>query len=173
WLITAHTFLLKTEKGTREVFAEASKNASAKPAAYLVRQQNRKIVKDYLTALETKNMDLFADLLADDMVLEMPYSPKGYPERVAGKMNIIKHFSNWPEISGAADFTSELTFYRMTSPEMIFAEWKGEVDILATGRKYQQQYAGLFHIVAGKIKLFREYYDPASFAYALGLNESE
>ena len=75
-------------------------------------------------------------------------------------------------MSGDADFTSQLVFYPMTDPEMVFAEWKGDVDIIPTGRKYKQNYGGLFHVEDGKITLFREYYDPAPFVYAFGLDEN-
>ena len=53
---------------------------------------------------------------------------------------------------------------------MVFAEWRGDVEIIPR-RNYRQQYGGLFHVVDGKIELFREYYDPIVFQYAFGLNE--
>ena len=128
---------------------------------------------DFLTALETKDMDAFAGVWAEDAVQDMPYSPEGFPKRVSGKKNILDHYAGWPENSGSADFTSELIYYPMKNPEMIFVEFKGDVDIIPTGRKYLQTYGGLFYVEDGKIKLFREYYDPELFSYAFGLNESD
>lgn len=55
--------------------------------------------------------------------------------------------------------------------DMVFAEWHGEVEIISR-RQYKQQYGGLSHVVDGKIKLFREYYDPIVFKNAFGLDES-
>ena len=130
-------------------------------------------VLDFLTALETKDMDAFAGVWAEDAVQDMPYSPEGFPKRVSGKKNILDHYAGWPENSGSADFTSELIYYPMKNPEMIFVEFKGDVDIIPTGRKYLQTYGGLFYVEDGKIKLFREYYDPELFSYAFGLNESD
>ncbi|MGL5077787.1 MAG: nuclear transport factor 2 family protein, partial [Waterburya sp.] len=89
---------------------------------------------------------------------------------VEGKANLIKHYAAWPETSGKANFTNELVFYPMQDSTMIFAEWRGDVDIIPTGRKYNQRYGGLFHVVDGKIELFREYYDPIIFNYAFGLD---
>ena len=88
-----------------------------------------------------------------------------------GKEKIIAHYAAWPENSGKADFTSALIFYPMQDPQMVFAEFTGKVDIIPTGRVYDQRYGGLFHVVDGKIKLFREYYNPAAFKYAFGLDE--
>ena len=172
WRISHHAFHLDEEFGTRDVFGPATENAAAHPPAYVLRQQTEQAVRDFLTTLEEKDMERFAGLWADDAVQDMPFSPEGFPKRVAGKDALIAHYSAWPENSGAADFTSQLVFYPMMDPEMVFAEFRGRVDIVPTGRTYDQTYGGLFHVRDGKIRLFREYYDPAPFRYAFGLDDS-
>lgn len=169
WQITSHTFNLKGETGTRDVFGPAIENATTVPVAYILRQKTQQAVVDFLSALEEKDMKKFASVWADDAVQVMPYAPEGFPEKVAGKENIIKHYAAWPDNSGSADFTSQLIFYPMQDPEMVFAEFKGDVDIIPTGRKYLQHYGGLFHVENGKIKLFREYFGPEPFKWAFGL----
>lgn len=171
WLINAHQFNLKEEDGTRDVFGPAIENATANPADYVKRRKTKQVVRDFLTSLETKDMERFASVWAEDAVQDMPYSPEGFPKRVSGKDSLLKHYAAWPENSGEADLTSQLRFYPMQDSEMIFAEFKGDVDIVSTGRKYLQTYGGLFHVVNGKIKLFREYYDPAPFVHAFGLDD--
>ncbi len=171
WRIAAATFNLRDEKGTRDVFGPASENAAANPPSYITRQKTAEVVRAFLTSLEEKDMEKFASVWADDAVQDMPYSPEGHPKRVVGKDNLVSLYSGWPENSGDADFTSQLVFYPMQDPETIFAEFKGEVEVIPTGRQYRQTYGGLFHVVDGKIRLFREYYDPAPFAWAFGLTE--
>lgn len=171
WRITAATFNLRDEAGTRDVFGPAAENAAANPPSYIMRQRTAEAVLSFLSSLEQKDMARFASLWADDAVQHMPYSPEGHPKRVVGKENIVNLYAGWPENSGAADFTSELVFYPMQDPETIFVEFKGDVEIIPTGRRYQQRYGGLFHVQSGKIKLFREYYDPAPFAWAFGLDD--
>lgn len=173
WLIAAHKLNLREETGTRDVFGLASEKARQNPVSYIKRQQTVQTVTDFLVALEIKDMEKFANTLADDMVQDMPFSPEGHPKRVSGKVNIIKLFSDWPEVSGKADFTSNLRFYPMVDPEMVFVEYKGAVDIIPTGRKYLQTYGGLFHVENSKIRLFREYYDPVPFVYAFGLDKDD
>jgi len=68
WLITAHQFNLREETGTRDVFGPAIQNATANPASYLKREQTREAVVDFLSALETKDMESVANTLGDDMV---------------------------------------------------------------------------------------------------------
>ncbi len=173
WRVTSHTFTLREESGTRDVFGPASENASAHPASYIKRQQTEKAVRDFLTALEQKDMEKFAGLWAEDAVQEMPYAPTGFPDRVSGKAALIQHYAAWPENSGKADFTSALVLYPLQDPEWIFAEFKGQVEIVPTGRMYHQNYGGLFLVKKGKIVLFREYFDPVPFKYAFGLDEGE
>ena len=149
WLITAHQLNLVSEEGTRDVFGPAIDYATANPVAYIKRQKTKQAVRDFLTALETKDMELFASVWAEDAMQEMPYAPEGFPTRVSGKNNLIQHYAAWPENSGKADFTSRLVFYPMQNPEMIFAEFKGKADIIPTGRTYEQHYGGLFHVENG------------------------
>lgn len=171
WRIAAMKFDLQSEQGTRDVFGPALENAAASPVSYLKRQQTANVVRAFLGSLEEKDMETLASLWADDAVQDMPYSPEGHPRRVVGRESLVDLYSAWPANSGSADFTSQLVFYPMQDPETVFVEFKGDVEVIPTGRRYQQTYGGLFHVVDGKIRLFREYFDPAPFAWAFGLNE--
>ncbi len=171
WRIVSAAFNLQGEKGTRDVFGPATANAAATPPSYITRQRTTEAVRTFLTSLEEKDMAKFASVWAEDAVQDMPYSPQGHPKRVVGKDALVDLYSGWPENSGDADFTSRLVYYPMQDPETIFVEFKGDVEVIPTGRQYKQSYGGLFHVVDGKIKLFREYYDPAPFAWAFGLDE--
>ncbi len=173
WTIAQMTFIAESEKGSREIINQAVRQAQINPSTYIQRQQTKQAVIDFLTSLEDKDMDKLASVWAEDAVQDMPFSPKGFPKRVEGKANLIQHYSAWPEISGRANFTDELVFYPMQDSTMVFAEWRGNVEILPTKRTYKQQYGGLFHVVDGKIELFREYYDPIVFKYAFGLDEGK
>ena len=171
WTITQMTFNAESEQGDRNIISQAVKQAKINPSTYLQRQQTKQTVIDFLTSLEDKDMDKFASVWAEDAVQDMPFSPAGVPLRVTGKANLIQHYAAWPEISGKANFTDHLVFYPLQDATMVFAEWRGHVEIIPTGRIYEQRYGGLFQVVDGKIELFREYYDPIVFQYAFGLND--
>ena len=172
WTINQMTFLAESEQGSRDIINQAVEQANLNPSPYIQRQQTKQAVIDFLESLEDKDMDKFASVWAEDAVQDMPFSPDGFPKRVEGKANLIQHYAAWPETSGKANFTDELVFYPMQDSTMVFAEWRGNVEIIPTGRNYNQRYGGLFHVVDGKIELFREYYDPIVFNYAFGLDES-
>ena len=173
WVINKMTFLVESEQGSRDVIDKAVEQAKVNPSTYIQRQRTKQAVINFLTSLEDKDMDKLANLWAEDAVQDMPFSPEGFPKRVEGKEGLIEHYAAWPEISGQANFTDNLVFYPMQDSTMVFAEWRGDVKIIPTGRQYRQRYGGLFHIVDGKIELFREYYDPIVFKYAFGLDENK
>ena len=172
WTIDKMTFIAESETGSRDIIDKAVEQASSNPSTYIQHQQTKQAVIDLLTSLEDKDMDKFADLWAEDAVQDMPFSPEGFPKRVEGLANLIEHYAAWPEISGQANFTNQLIFHPMQDATMVFAEWRGNVEIISTKRTYKQRYGGLFHVVNGKIELFREYYDPIIFKDAFGLDES-
>jgi ketosteroid isomerase-like protein len=171
WRITAHKFTLSGERGSRDAFGPASQAAAARPNSYLTRQRSRQVVLDFLTGLEDKDMARVNGVWADDAVQEMPYAPNGFPNRVVGKEALIKQYAGWPQNAGRAKFTKGIRFYPTLDPEIVAVEFHGVSEILSTGRTYDQRYFGLFHVVNGKIRLFREYFDPNVFARAFGLDE--
>ena len=170
WTIDKMTFIAESEKGSRDIIQEAVEQSKVNPSTYIQRHKTKQAVIDFLTALEDKDMDKFASVWAEDAVQDLPFSPEGFPKRVEGKDNLIKHYAAWSEISGQANFTNELVFYSMQDATMVFAEWRGDIEIISTGREYKQRYGGLFYVVDGKIELFREYYNPIVFKYAFGLD---
>lgn len=171
WKITAHKFTVAGEKGSRDVFEPAMAAAKANPTAYLVRQQSRQVVMDFLTGLEDKDMVRVNGVWADDAVQEMPYTPANFPKRVVGKAALIKQYAGWPQNAGKAKFTDGIRFYPTQDPQIVAVEYHGVSEIIPTKRIYDQRYFGLFHVENGKIALFREYFDPNVFAYAFALND--
>ncbi|MBL0924004.1 MAG: nuclear transport factor 2 family protein [Sphingomonadaceae bacterium] len=169
WKISFHKLTVTGEQGTRDVFGPAGEAAKADPAPYIQRQQTRAAVMDFLIGLETKDMTKVNSVWADDAVQDMPFSPEGHPKRVVGKAALVELYKNWPTISGKAEFTDGIVFHPTLDPQTVFVEYRGIVDVIPTGRTYRQTYGGLFHVDKGKITLFREYYDPAPFAWAFGL----
>lgn len=171
WRINAHKLTVTGERGSRDIFRAATAAASARPIAYLARQQSRQVVMDFLTGLEDKDMARVNAVWAEDAVQEMPYVPAGFPSRVVGKQALIQQYAGWPKNAGKAEFTDGIRFYPTLDPQVVAVEYHGVSEIVTTGRTYDQRYFGLFHVADGKIQLFREYFDPNVFARAFGLND--
>lgn len=172
WKVTAMTLTVTGEEGSRDVFGPVLQAAEADPAPYIQRQRTRQAVVDFLTGLEDKDMDKVNGVWAEDAVQDMPFATEGTPSRVVGRKALIELYSGWPANASNPNFTDHLVIHPMKDPQMVFAEYRGRVDIIPTGREYRQTYGGLFHVdPEGKITLFREYYDPRAFRYAFAIGE--
>ena len=114
----------------------------------------------FLDTLSAKDMDAWAALWAEDAVQEMPFAPEGFPREVRGKPALVRHYSNLPATSGRMVFLDRVE-RPLLDPDFVLLEYRGEIEILPTGRRYDNTYAGLFGFDRqGLIRLFREYFDP-------------
>jgi ketosteroid isomerase-like protein len=170
WKISSMTFLLESEVGPRNILTLAAKSSARHPVSYLLRHKTHQVVIHLLKNLEQMDLNAIAELWAEDAIQDMPYSQYGYPKRIVGKDNLLKHYTMWPEMIDKADLTSQLVFYPMVDPEWAFIEFHAVLHIKATGGIYEQKYAALFHVVHGKIKLYRKYFDPTLYAHAFHLD---
>ena len=135
-------------------------------------ERAKRTVLDFLQGLEAKDMEQVNGVWAENGVQEMPYTPQGvdFPSRVEGRKALIAQYSGWPQNAGAANFTDELVFHETQDPNVVIAEYRGVTEVVPTGRTYDQRYIGVFRVNdAGKIELFREYFDPNVFAEAFGM----
>ncbi|MBW4558125.1 MAG: nuclear transport factor 2 family protein [Trichormus sp. ATA11-4-KO1] len=136
-------------------------------SAETTRLKNEQTIRRYFQLLSQKCMDKWLKLWADDGVQDMPYSPAGFPKRVEGKAAVAKHYSALPTSVGRMVF-SDLKIYPTTDPNTFFVEFRGEIEVLATKKPYNNTYAGLFQFRNGQVVLFREYYNPIVFIEAWG-----
>jgi ketosteroid isomerase-like protein len=133
----------------------------------ITRDRNQKVVKDFLGLLAAKNIEAWIELWADDGVQEMPYSPPGFPSRIEGKTSIHLHYSGLPDAYSRMAFP-DLKIYPMLDPNWLLAEYRGEIDITATGHAYNNHYCALFHLRNYRIVLFKEYFNPIILSEAFG-----
>ena len=155
WLIAAATFNLQNEKGTRDVFGPAIENALANPVSYMVRQQTIDTVHSLLSALEKKDIQVLANLLAEDVVQDMPFKPGNQHSRILGKTELVNYYS---ENAKRVDFSS-FVFHPMQDSETLIVELAGDNTTGLDNGKLDGIHAILFHVVEGKTKLIRIYRD--------------
>lgn len=114
----------------------------------------------FLDLLTAKDMDAWADLWAEDAVQEMPFAPDGFPRRIVGRDALIRHYAELPRLTGRMEFLDRIARL-LDGSNAVLMEYRGEIEIVPTGRRYDNVYAGLFEFDAdGRIVLFREYFDP-------------
>jgi uncharacterized protein (TIGR02246 family) len=104
-----------------------------------------------------RDFESFADLFADDGVIEMPFAVQGVPERLVGR-DAIREFS-----LKAADHPIEIIdlrtvqLHQTADPEVVILELVTEARHTTTDKPFQARCIQVFRIQDGKIKLFRDY----------------
>src|ERR1035438_179827 len=82
--------------------------------------------------------DSFLDLVADDIVMEFPFSPPG-PPRLEGKAAIAEHLQALAGLI-TLDNMGRPIVHETTDPELVILEVEGSGRGIPTGVPYEQRY---------------------------------
>ncbi|WP_407885069.1 nuclear transport factor 2 family protein [Scytonema sp. NUACC26] len=125
-------------------------------------------ILDAHLALMATDTEAWADLLAEDVIVDFPYAPSlGRPGRLEGRSAAYNH------IKTALTQMQNLTFsnvrkYPTTDPNVLWAELHGSALIPTTGRRYEQDYVVRLKIKDGKTVYYSEYWNPVALTDAFG-----
>lgn len=109
-----------------------------------------------------RDFESFANLFAEDGVIEMPFAVAGVPDRLDGR-EAIREFS-----LKAADHPVEIIDLRVVQlhetvdPEVVILELVTDGRHTPTGEPFQATCIQVFRIQNGEIKLFRDYVSAAT-----------
>lgn len=114
------------------------------------------------------DVDALAALLADDVVMELPYAPDGYGKEHRGKDAVVRF-----QRAAARSFSQfAMTVDRILAtvdPLVVVAEHHGEGVAATTGRPYRNRYVTIFELDQdGRVRRWTEHYDPAAVTAAFG-----
>ncbi len=110
--------------------------------------------------LEAMKFDAWADLFANDAVQENPYAPSNFPSRFVGKDALRDHYASMKTTYASMRFWDR-RFQSSSDPNEIMAEFRGDIHLANSERKYDNRYCCVFRFDAvGKIELYREYFNP-------------
>jgi hypothetical protein len=101
----------------------------------------------------------FLDMLADDAVMEFPFSPPGLATRLDGKPAIVSHLATLGDMI-AFDHMGEPTVHVTTDPDVTIVEFDGFGRGVSTGASYDQRYISVIRTAAGRIVHYRDYWNP-------------
>lgn len=131
--------------------------------------ENRQIVEEFFTRLESMNIEHWLELWDDNGVQEMPYSPEGFPKRLEGKAAIHQQYSSLPENYDSMRFVDRIV-HETSNPAVFIVEYNGIITIKATAKPYNNVYCGIFTVQNNKLVHFKEYFDPMILQAAFGEN---
>lgn len=131
------------------------------------RAATRSLADQYLAAFAEKRWEAFMALWAEDGVLEFPYAPPGRRGRYVGKAEILAYMQS---VAGrmTADNLDYYEVHPMLDPGMVCTEMGLTGHIRATGAPIVQRYVSIIEARDGKIRRYREYWNPLASMDANG-----
>ena len=172
WKITAMTFNLKSEKGTRDVFGPAMAAASQKVLpgnSRSVAEHNKATVRRFFKNLETENIPALVELFAEDAVQVNPYTGGVFPAGAKGHEELLNYWAPVPgRFDGMAFPIEELL--ATEDPNIVFVRYQGELKLKGRVGIYKNSYYSTFRFdESGKITEYVEIFDPVVAARGFGL----
>lgn len=136
----------------------------------------RRVAKDtvlrFFKALAMKDMVALGEVVADDVIYELPFSESGSTEpgryrRYAGRAAVVAF---WQETSGAgikALPPEDVELSVLPDGSRLFIEQRGNLT-MPDGKIYRNRYVFRFDLLDGRVGHVREYINPIISAYAFG-----
>ena len=123
----------------------------------------KEIVSKFLEAEAKQDVQGMADVLAENIVFEMPFALPGLPDRVEGKGTVVEFLEQFLGRERGI-FTGwdlhNIRIYPGGDPDLLFAELDGRGVVAQSGYQYRQKYIILFRVSGGRISHWREYLNP-------------
>ena len=130
----------------------------------------KEIVSRFLEAEANQDVQGMADVLAEDVVFEMPFALPGLPDRVEGKGTVVEFLEQFlgKERGMFTDWNIyNIRIYPGGDPDLFFAELDGQGVVAQSGYQYRQKYIILFRVSDGRISHWREYLNPIPLQEAI------
>jgi len=135
----------------------------------------KEIVSRFLKAFAKQDVQGMADVLAEDIVFEMPFALPGLPDRVEGKGTVVgfleqflgkEHgmFIGWD--------IHNIRIYPGGDPDLVFTELDGQGVVAQSGYQYRQKYITMFRVSDGHISHWREYLNPLPLQAAIASTQT-
>jgi len=137
-----------------------------------IRNKAEQAFKNHLTYLSSGRIPEWADLFTENGMLEFPYAPKGFPQKVEGKSNLLEYMKNFPE-HFKVEFKN-LYFHPTANANLVIAEFESDGIAIATNNPYRQKYISVVTTDdIGKIEKYVDFWNPLTAMESLGIKVNE
>ena len=130
----------------------------------------KEIVSRFLEAEGKQDVQGMANVLAENIVFEMPFALPGLPDRVEGKSEVVEFLEQFLGKERGIFIGWEphnIRIYPGGDPDLFFTELDLHGVVAQSGYKYLQKYIILFRITEGLMSHWREYLNPIPLREAL------
>lgn len=119
--------------------------------------QDVAVVRELIDRIGRLDVDGALELVADDVVLELPFRGDGGPRRLEG--DAARRFvRSMPKLFATLPFHDVVMHGTLPSGQVV-AEYASDGTTHA-GRSYRNAYVAFFEVSEGRIATWREYFDP-------------
>jgi ketosteroid isomerase-like protein len=110
-----------------------------------------------------------AALLAEDVVVEVPFAPSGRPQRFVGRDQFLA-FANAGRAALPVRFDNcrQIAIHQTSDPDVLVVEYELRGTFTTTGQPGAATFIAVLRIRNGQITLWREYQNTLALAAALG-----
>lgn len=129
-------------------------------------EQNNNLVPAFSTMIAqalgsslTITTDSFAEMFAEDGVMEFPFAPPSIPDVLEGRSAIANHLKWLPGLLTIDSF-SEPQVHRSEDGKTVILEFNCIGKATATGKPYNQSYVSIITMHNGRIQRYRDYWNP-------------
>ncbi|WSQ06690.1 nuclear transport factor 2 family protein [Streptomyces sp. NBC_01231] len=112
-----------------------------------------------LRLLLDKDIAGWVGLWAEDGVMEFPFAPEGWPQRLEGKEAIAAYMGRYPDHIDLHDFP-DLQIHQTTDPQTLVVEMRGVGRLVETDGPFDMTYIAVVTVQDGRITSYRDYWNP-------------
>ena len=124
---------------------------------------------DALGALKRGDVRPWVEMFHDDGVMEFPYAPPGFPGRLDGKAAIAEYMRTYPEHLSIERVVRRAVYH---CDDVMVAEFACEATVVTNGNRFEMNYVGVVKTEGGKVKHYRDYWNPLVALQAVGGHEA-
>jgi ketosteroid isomerase-like protein len=127
------------------------------------------VIGEFFDSLEAMNIERFANVWHQDGVVILPFSNKGFPTRIGGIDKIRRQYGSF-FMRCKLIRIGDRVFHFGADHTRVWAEFRSETEIKATGMLYSNSYVSQFTFREAKILEYMEYFRPFLLQESLGGN---
>lgn len=129
----------------------------------------REVVERFLAAALDHSGEKLADLYDDQVVIEMPFAPPGFPRRTQISSAELRTRLKGGAAARVYTEIDGVVIHETTDPEVIIVEYSVHGHRTADDGKFVLSYVNIMTIRDGKIVHSKDHSDPINAAIALGM----
>jgi uncharacterized protein len=130
-------------------------------------ESGKGLIRAYLDAVGTLDVDAVAPLFHEDGKVVLPYAPQGFPPCIDGREAIDEYYRALPQMITPLNFDN----YRIHALEVdgeFVAEYTSDCTIKNTGASYRNTYVTRVSVRDERIAVLAEFFDPIPLVESLG-----